>query len=160
MSEAIEALGRLGGAESLPALRRLLGGHAALSDNFRKLQILEAMLRCGDASVVGEVLAIGLAGQHSYYAGDILTRYQPLRDALGFEGRYVEGEGSHFPEKLFYPAADEWYRQSVLGEPRVEQQADFSPPGKAECGRPRWNWNRWKRHRPPASARQAITSRD
>lgn len=130
VSVAIGALGRLGGAESLPALRELLSGTESRADSFRRLQLLEALLRCGDESVLGEVLAMGLAGQRSEYAAEILTRHQPLRDALGFEGPYREGAGGFFSTALFFPAAEEWYRAAVLGEPPVATTASFSEPDR------------------------------
>lgn len=136
VSEAIDALGRLGGAESLPALRRLLvRDRAAPTDSLRELQVLGAMLRCGDENVVGDVLAIADANRH--YAADILTRYQPLRDALGFEGPYVEGGGTFFDMTLFFLAVEEWYRDAVLGEPRAATRVDFSQPFR-EAKRAAW----------------------
>lgn len=131
-SEAVEALGRLGSAESIPALRAALAEHGEV--DFEGLHLLETLYLCGEQSALGEVLAVGLAHpEHRFYAAQILSRHQALRDALGFEGPYRDYE--FIDEELFFPAAEEWYREAVLGEPprcRVTLQAEFSEPHRAE----------------------------
>jgi hypothetical protein len=134
-SEAITALGRLGGAASLPPLRALLDGKAAV-DGFTRLQVLEAIYRCGDQGAMGEILAIGLRDEtNRFSAARILIRHQPLRDALGFDGPFEAGRFEMIDEDTFFPAADEWYREKVLGEPspwRATELGDFAPPFQKE----------------------------
>lgn len=112
-SAALDAVGRLGCAESLPILRQVLERWPASE----RMAVLEAMYRVGDHDVIAEALRIGLAdNERRFDAAQLLLRHEPLRKALGIEQPFREGEWDFVDDALFLPAADEWYRETVLGQ--------------------------------------------
>jgi len=119
-SEAVGALGRLGNKASIPALKRALAGLVEKDRySFGTLQVLDSLLRLEDESAVPEILEIGRnAKDLRFYASRILSRFSPLRKALGFKGEAKEGVIEGFDEDEFLEEADYWYHHEVLGDYR------------------------------------------
>lgn len=113
-SAALAAIVRAGRPQALPALRARLP-QVEPSD---QIELLEAMLRLGDPSGIGELLRLGFGDARlAYKAADALTWHSPLRRHLGFpRATKTDGYESVGDVALLLPAADEWYREQVLGE--------------------------------------------
>lgn len=126
---ALEAVGRLGQPASIPALRALQSrpDHGG----FGAAELLAAILRVGDDTMVEPLVDLGLAAAGSRsVAVDALVRHVPLRAALGMREvpRFLSDDD------LFLRAAKEWLLER-RGEPSPWKPAPsfrFAEPFAAE----------------------------
>lgn len=133
----LDGVGRLGLAASAPALRAAMAQLPA-RETFVRLQFLEALYRVGEVQALGEVVEIGKSdSDNRLFAAGILLRHPPLRAALGIATPYEEDSFELVDDDLLLPAAEEWYLESVLGQPSPWRQrvpVEFTPPcAAAKC---------------------------
>ncbi|MCU0862670.1 MAG: hypothetical protein MUC36_02660 [Planctomycetes bacterium] len=111
---AIEALAELGDPAAVPALR----AHLAGNDPFERVALQGAMLQLGDSSQLAPLIRLGLdEAPRREAAARALSRYAPLRAALGFDYPFhpdifdsVESDA----DLLLLQAAGEWFHEKVL----------------------------------------------
>jgi hypothetical protein len=107
--DAVAALGRLASPASLPLLRAQL----ATVPRSRRIAVLDAIRRCGDTSVIGEVLHLGYTDPEvRNEAIRVLEQHPPLRRALG-----LTDERGCYEDDQFLKAASEWHHEDLLGKP-------------------------------------------